>query len=304
MFLSNQCLTKPLCSLGLICAGGIMISLTASAAFAENVAAPEIVAEEIVETKGLASAQKAGARGNLTGLFRSPRRLSSVAVSPALNSPEVAIDVKPAMETDVAGLVTVAPVGGTKTAKTKRSADALSALIAANSAPEALLNADPNSRLGKIAAYRIKVLEVELLGRDLDEAVSVLNKLDLPEATVEDLTAQLSKAAAEKTNAQIEIAEIRTGLDAVGGVNGELENDLALARASLARKSRVLLDVAAQKNSAQMFDQTMRLVQQAEGDLAKAKAEATALLEAASNKPVTGAVVAEVHRLLGLPVIE
>jgi len=48
----------------------------------------------------------------------------------------------------------------------------------------------------------------------------------------------------------------------------------------------------------------MKLVQVAEGDLARGKAEARELLEAASNTPVTEAVVAEVHRLLELPIIE
>jgi len=68
--------------------------------------------------------------------------------------------------------------------------------------------------------------------------------------------------------------------------------------------SLALLKIATQKNDAEIFERTMKLVQVAEGDLARGKAEARELLEAASNTPVTEAVVAEVHRLLELPIIE
>jgi len=175
---------------------------------------------------------------------------------------------------NVGSLIGELPVEEPEVVAADRNSDVLEALIRSNVGPEALQDADPESRLGKIAAYRFKMLEVELLNRNLLEARKVLSGIDLPDATAQELKVELGVAAKAKTALQIEIAEITTGLAAVGGVNEELETDLVKTRAALSKQS------------------------------ARGKAEARELLEAASNTPVTEAVVAEVHRLLELPIIE
>ncbi len=277
-----------------VCAAAL--SLGSGVALAQDTS-PQ--AETILDTAGLSPVQKAGARGNLTGLFKSPRRLSAQEQQVDADDPIVTVAAVDAVEGD-------APeqAENNELSDDARRSDVLKALAASDAGPEALKDADPDSRLGKIAAYRFKVLEIELLKRNLLEARKVLSLISLPEASAADLEVELDDAAKAKSALEIEVAEIRTGLSAVGGVNAELEADLVEVRRALGQQERVLADVTAKKNAAETFERTMKRVQVTEGELAARKADAYELLEAASNTPVTQDVVAEVHRLLDLPLIQ
>lgn len=244
--------------------------------------------------------KKAGSKGNLTDLFKSPRLLTNTS-----DTNEVAKSGSPKLapiDTGTDTLVALKPALA-EAARPERNTheSALEELIGAHGAPEALRNAPSDSPLGKIAAYRAKMLIVQALEKDLKQSKGLLAGLALPEASVEELSVRLKNEASRKTHLQIEIAEIRTGLAAVGGVNAELEADLSASRAALAEQNRTLKQVAAEKKASELFDQTMRKVQIIEGDLARADAAAFELLQAASRKPVTEEVVAAVHKLLELP---
>jgi len=208
MFVSKRGSDKSNRAIGLLSVCITALSLSNGAAFAENV--PSDV-ENVKDTAKLTPVQKAGARGNLTELFKSPRRLSSEDLSVSDQDPVAKMAVLNAPE-NVGSLIGELPVEEPEVVAADRNSDVLEALIRSNVGPEALQDADPESRLGKIAAYRFKMLEVELLNRNLLEARKVLSGIDLPDATAQELKVELGVAAKAKTALQIEIAEITTGL--------------------------------------------------------------------------------------------
>lgn len=167
----------------------------------------------------------------------------------------------------------------------------LGALNAAHASPTALANAAPNSRVGRIAAYKAAVLEGEELAGDLAEKQDLLESLTTPElAAAQDI---LDAANAEVVRLEQELAE-------AGGVDPVIEAELALARdeATLAAEAVDLLvsELDDPEGYLALTDEVATLEQQLEDQPELERS----LLEAAANKPVTDEVEAAVKELLGL----
>ena len=176
----------------------------------------------------------------------------------------------------------------------------LGALNAARASEQAFLNASPNSRVGRIAAYRDAVLAGQTLADDLAEAEAALALL--PETRpADEIAADRATLAGQRTLLVEEIAAL------------QLEAETAEAEELAA----ILDEIAAREMVLQELDATEEaLATEAEQAAIRAEAEALvadlvaqldgqpaserALLEAAANKPVTDAVEAEVRRILGL----
>ncbi len=180
--------------------------------------------------------------------------------------------------------------------KPKNIRAALGALNAANASEQAMANASPNSRVGKIAAYRDQVLANEELRASLDEAEALHNLLDAPDMTPEDYATAVAESAERQAELEARIATLETEIEAA-------EDDAELVTALIATQED--LDLERSNQSALVDPASYYESQQAIADGREALDEqedlAGQLLDDAANKPVTGEVVIEVHRLLGLP---
>lgn len=180
-----------------------------------------------------------------------------------------------------------------KAAKADGHPSTLGALNAAHASANALLHANPNSRVGRIAAFRDAVLETGEIESDRDEAQAALDLLPEPTRTSEEVQADLDLADIALGDAndliadlsdndpidQVAIDQAIDDRDAIAGQIEGLEGELA--------------DNAA-------YDEAADLLADLEEALAERPAIERETLEAAANKPVTDAVEAEVERLLGL----
>lgn len=182
-------------------------------------------------------------------------------------------------------------------AKKKNINSALGALNAANASATAMENASPNSRVGRIAAYRDQVLSNEELGEDIKAAELLLATQDAPDLTREEYLVAIAESESRKTALETEIREIETALNAVGGINAELEEALEQAKADLAAENEASSEFA---DVASYYDAEDAIAMSKE-QLEEQKLIATELLENAANKPITDDVINEVHRLLNLP---
>lgn len=167
----------------------------------------------------------------------------------------------------------------------------LGALNAAHASPTALANAAPNSRVGRIAAYKAAVLEGEELAGDLAEKQELLDSLTTPE---------LADAQLILEDANEKVASLEQQLEDAGGVDPVIEAELAIARDEAIQAAE---DVATLVG--QLADPAGYLALTDEVDALEQKVEdqpelERSLLEAAANKPVTDEVEAAVKQLLGL----
>jgi hypothetical protein len=150
---------------------------------------------------------------------------------------------------------------GHVTDDTVASASELGALNAAHESPTALANASPNSRVGKIAAYK----EAALAAQAADQAVT---------------DAQTAVDGATQA-----VADAQAALDAANTTGDQTQIDAAQAQLDAANQT--LADAQAGLADAQAAAST-------------AHAEADADLAAAANKPITDRVVDAVNSLLGI----
>lgn len=244
-------------------------------------------------SKGGASS---GQKRTLMDLFKSPEKAKPVRQkAPAKQQKTKVVKAAPAlvetdpMEEEYEGV------------KKKNINAALGALNAANASEQAFQNASPNSRVGRIAAYRDQVLETEALREDLDEAEALLDLLTAPDLSAEDYEALRLTELERKEALEQEIAELTTALNAVGGENEELETALDGAIAALEAQNSAIDALDEDYASAQSYWEAEDILAERQEELDAQQALADELLAAAANKPITDDVVAEVHRLLGLP---
>jgi hypothetical protein len=176
----------------------------------------------------------------------------------------------------------------------------LGALNAARASEQAFANAAPESRVGRIAAYRDAVLAGEALAEELDAARAALETLP-PSRSADEIQADLDSSADQRALIDEEILVLQTSLvDAdEGDIASILEEIAALEeeRDALLAAEETLL---AEAEAAAVRAEAEALVAELEEALAGQPATERDLLEAAANKPVTDAVEAEVRRLLGL----
>ena len=180
------------------------------------------------------------------------------------------------------------------------SASELGALNAAHANPNALKNASPNSRVGRIAAYRDSVLAGQALEAALETKQAELEGLTPPDRDSSVVQSELVTAQVETDETAGTVAELEQALADAGGVDAAIEADLAAARADLEVDEAVEAALQTEYDDAVAFEtlsaEVDGLAQQVEDQPELERS----LLEAASNKPVTDAVEAAVKKLLGL----
>lgn len=180
------------------------------------------------------------------------------------------------------------------------SASDLGALNAAHANPNALKNASPNSRVGRIAAYRDAVLEGRELEADLDEKAALLETMTPPDRPVADIESELVDARDDVALKAGDVTRLETELADAGGSDPAIEADLAAARDALAEAEATEGDLAAELADAEAYADLEAEIADLEGQLEDQPELERSLLEAAANKPVTDAVEAAVKKLLGL----
>lgn len=200
--------------------------------------------------------------------------------------------------------VTVEPLAKEKKKEHKNINAALGALNAAHASPNALLNASPNSRVGKIAAYRDSVLEAQTLETNLDEATAILDGMDVPERTAEEIAFAGEELAGDKATLEAEIATLEDQLEASGGVDADISAQLDDANSRLSKTDEDIAALEAEAENGAAYADAEQDVIDAETNLAEQEDISLALLEDAGNKPITPEVIEEVNRLLGLNVEE
>ena len=141
---------------------------------------------------------------------------------------------------------------------------ALGALNAAHASANALLHANPNSRVGRIAVFRDAVLETGEMEADRDAAQALLDLMAVPDRTSGEVNIAIAEAV----------------------LAGATAEELAILDAELA--------------AALAYEGAAGDVAELEAALAERPAIERTLLEAAANKVVTDEVEEAVEDLLGL----
>lgn len=180
------------------------------------------------------------------------------------------------------------------------SASELGALNAAHASPNALLNASPNSRVGRIAAYRDEVLAGQELEADLAAKLEELGGLTAPTRTLDLIDADLTAATLDVEGKAATVSELEGLSIAAGGLDPVIEGQLSDARIALAEAEGVQGGFETEKADAIAYETLTGEVADLELQLEDQPELERSLLEAAANKPVTDEVEAAVKKLLGL----
>ena len=200
--------------------------------------------------------------------------------------PEVEVEAKPKKK-DIAGELGVHP-------------SELGALNAAHANENALKNASPNSRVGRIAAYRDAVLAGEGLEGTLTEKEAALAELTEPTRGSGDVKTELDLATEETGAAADEVERLEGELALAGGSDPVIEAELEAARDTLADAQEAELALQGEYDNALAYETLEDEIADLEQQIEDQPELERSLLEAAANKPVTDEVEAAVKALLGL----
>jgi hypothetical protein len=176
----------------------------------------------------------------------------------------------------------------------------LGALNAAHASPNALANASPNSRVGRIAAYRDSVVAGEALQAELDEKIALLATLTPPDRPLTEIDADLADAIADVATKATTVAELEAALAAAGGADPVILDNLATARGELTAAQGIEAYVRGEQAAAIQYETVTAEVTDLTQQVEDQPEVERSLLEAAANKPVTDEVEAAVKLLLGL----
>ncbi len=179
----------------------------------------------------------------------------------------------------------------------------LGALNAANASPQALENASPNSRVGKLAIYANEVAATQQIEADLAVALETLESLDQPERSVEEIDFATETAEMEKAALEEELARLQSNLDAAGGDDEAIKGEIGNVTDAIAATETEIASLAEERANAEAYAAAENDVEQLEGDLAEQEGVARTALEAAANKEVTDEVEAAVRAMLGLDTV-
>lgn len=182
----------------------------------------------------------------------------------------------------------------------------LGALNAAKASDKAFKNASPNSRIGRIAAYRDAVLGREDLLADyatvrteLDAATPPSRPADAIAQDIADLDTEIGTSGQTLAELQAELAaapddadtsDLQAEIEALTGSIETLSAERAAAAAEL-EQAAAYAELAAREAALREA-----IVTQPETEMD--------LLQAAANKPVTDGVVVSVNDLLGLEPVD
>ena len=176
----------------------------------------------------------------------------------------------------------------------------LGALNAANASPQALANASPNSRVGKLAIYADEVGAIQDIQLDLDAAADILASLDTPERSVDEIDVATGNAATEKADLESQLDGLQADLNAAGGTDAAIEEQIASVTDAISAKDDELNALAEERSDAEEYAAAEEDVAQLESDLAEQEDVARTALEAAANKEVNDDIEAAVRAMLGL----
>ncbi|WP_171186510.1 hypothetical protein [Ruegeria sp. HKCCC2117] len=176
----------------------------------------------------------------------------------------------------------------------------LGALNAANASPTALANASPNSRVGKIAAYRDTVLAGEPLREDLAEALEELEGLEPPERTLTEIENDLEGALRDVQDNRDKVEELEQALEDAGGMDPDIEAELEEAKADLDSSIDAAEELNDEKQAAIDYNDAVEDVEDLTERVEEQNLAEREALEAAANKPVTDTVEEKVKSLLDL----
>lgn len=176
----------------------------------------------------------------------------------------------------------------------------LGALNAANASPNALANASPNSRVGKLAIYAGEVEVSRAIEADLLTAQETLDSLDAPERSGAEIDLAIADAGTAKSTRQDELDGLLADLDAAGGADPDIEAQIETATADIAALDDEIAALEQERVDGEAYDAAAEDVASLEEDLATQEATQRTALEAAANKEVTDAVEAAVQSLLGI----
>ncbi|MDP3197966.1 hypothetical protein [Tabrizicola sp.] len=180
----------------------------------------------------------------------------------------------------------------------------LGALNAAHANENALKNASPNSRVGRIAAYRDSVLAGEALADELALKEAELAGLDLPSRGADLIKTDLDLAVEESGTAAGNVTALETQLAntdpadtvAIDAINAQL----VTARETLTAAELAEAGLQAEYDNAVAYEAVDAEIDELTQKIEDQPALERSLLEAAANKEVTDEVEAAVKKLLGL----
>jgi hypothetical protein len=176
----------------------------------------------------------------------------------------------------------------------------LGALNAANASAQALANAAPGSRVGRIAAYRDAVLAGQLLQDEYDAAAALLAGLNPPELSTEEIAGDLKDLRDEQEQAALDRQALADQLAELGGTDAAIEADIATLDAEIAERGAEIKGLEGDLEDALAYDAAFEAAGSLAEQLETQEALETSLLETASNKPVTPEIEAAVQQMLGI----
>lgn len=176
----------------------------------------------------------------------------------------------------------------------------LGALNAANASPNALKNASPNSRVGKLALYADEVRATEILRDDLEQAQAELEFIEEPSRSDDEIVAAIDAANGDKAALEAELATLESDLSAAGGDDADIQAEIDRVQQSIGDKDSELVALEQERVDGQAYaaaeDEVERLQQELDGQAENQRAA----LEAAANKEVTDEIEHAVQAMLGL----
>ena len=176
----------------------------------------------------------------------------------------------------------------------------LGALNAANASPNALANASPNSRVGKLAIYAGEVEVSRALEAELLAAQENLDALDAPERSTADINVAIADADAARTTRLGDLDDLLADLEAAGGTDADIEAQIDTATADIVALDNEIASLEQERSDGEAYEAAAEDVASLDDDLAAQADTQRAALEAAANKEVTDAVEATVQSLLGI----
>lgn len=168
----------------------------------------------------------------------------------------------------------------------------LGALNAAHANENALLNASPNSRVGKLAIYRDSVLAGRELEADLSDANDLLAGWGEAPRMSDDVASDIMLKSADLVTAEETLADL---VD-----NGGTPEEILAAETAVDDLKTEIADLGTEYEDSTNYETALADVENIEGQLENQPLLETTALEAAANKPVNGAVETTVQQLLGI----
>lgn len=181
---------------------------------------------------------------------------------------------------------------------------ALTVLNAAHTAPQDFAKAAPDSQFGRIAAYREAMVVAEELTLYVANAGAALADAPAPGVGVAEMLAAQEQATTRGLALDADIARLTQALADAGGSDAAIEAaliDAMDAKADTLTKIAAFdADIAAIAAQQATHDAARALYDAATAELDLQRTHARTQLEAAANGTVSGAMLAQLHELLGL----